>query len=120
MRWWPMMRRLQSIASKLRDLLPVVRGHVYHPDFLGSFSLKSVVPALIPDLDHEELEVSKGHTVGALLQRLLFLGEPQDPAQREALRRSLLDQSATDTLALVRLKDLLYELAAAKPGDALP
>jgi hypothetical protein len=112
--------RLQSIASKLRDLLPVVRGHVYHPDFLGSFSLKSVVPALIPDLDHQALEVSEGHTASALLHRLLFLGEPQDPAQREALRRSLLDYCAMDTLALVRLKELLDGLAAAKPGDALP
>jgi hypothetical protein len=108
-----------AMASKLRDLLPVVRDHVYHPDFLGSFNLKSVVPALIPDLDHDEpLDVSKGHTASALLYRLLFLGEPQDPAQREAMRRSLLDYCAMDTLALVRLKDLLDVLAATKPGDA--
>jgi hypothetical protein len=110
--------RLNATGSKLRDLLPVVRGHVYHPDFLGSFSLESVVPALIPDLNHGELDVSEGHTAGALLHRLLFLGDPQDPAQREALRRSLLDHCAMDTLALVRLKELLDELAAAKPGDA--
>jgi hypothetical protein len=107
-----------AMASKLRDLLPVVRDHVYHPDFLGSFNLKAVVPALIPDLDHEGLDVSKGHTASALLYRLLFLGEPQDLAQREAMRRSLLDYCAMDTLALVRLKDLLDVLAATKPGDA--
>jgi len=27
---------IQAIVSKLRDLLPVVRDHVYHPDFLGA------------------------------------------------------------------------------------
>ncbi len=35
---------LRSIAARLVDLLPVVRQHVYHPEFGGSFSLKSVVP----------------------------------------------------------------------------
>jgi len=110
--------RLNAMASKLRDLLPVVRGHVYHPDFLGSFSLKSVAPALIPELNHQAMDVSMDHTASALLHRLLFLGEPQDPPQREALRRSLLDYCAMETLALVRLKELLDGLAEAKPADA--
>jgi hypothetical protein len=103
--------KIQAITSKLHDLLPVVRDNVYHPDFLGSFSLKAVLPALIPNLGHESLEVSKGQTASALLHRLLFLGEPGEPAQREALRRSLLDYCAMDTLALVRLKERLDELA---------
>jgi len=105
---------IQAITSKLHDLLPVVRDHVYHPDFLGSFSLKAVLPALVPDLSHDSLEVSKGQTASALLHRLLFLGEPQKPAQRKALRKSLLAYCAMDTLALVRLKERLDELAEAK------
>ena len=40
------------------DLLPVVRNHAYHPDFRGSFSLKSVVPALLPHLAYDDLEVA--------------------------------------------------------------
>src|SRR3970282_1895011 len=28
---------LQALAAKLVDLLPIVRNHVYHPDFMGSF-----------------------------------------------------------------------------------
>jgi len=102
---------IQAIASKLHDLFPVVRDHVYHPDFLGSFSLKAVLPALVPDLSHESLEVSKGQTASALLHRLLFLGEPGKLAQSKALRRRLLDDCAMDTLALVRLKERLEELA---------
>ena len=38
---------LLAIAARLADPLPVVRAHVYHPDFHGSFSLKSVLPALV-------------------------------------------------------------------------
>ncbi len=37
---------LSRIRSQLVDLLPIVREHVYHPDFRGSFSLKRVAPAL--------------------------------------------------------------------------
>jgi hypothetical protein len=102
---------IQAIASKLHDLLPVVRDHVYHPDFLGSFSLKAVLPALVPELNHESLEASKGQTASALLHRLLFLGEPGKPAQRKALRRSLLNDCSMGTLALVRLKERLDDLA---------
>jgi predicted RecB family nuclease len=102
---------IQSIMTRLHDLLPIVRDHVYHPDFLGSFSLKTVLPALVPGLSHESLEVSEGETASALLYRLLFLGEPRKPAEREALRRNLLDYCAMDTLALVRLKERLDELA---------
>ncbi|MBZ5590542.1 MAG: DUF2779 domain-containing protein, partial [Acidobacteriia bacterium] len=39
---------LLDIAERLADPLPIVREHVYHPDFHGSFSLKSVLPALVP------------------------------------------------------------------------
>jgi hypothetical protein len=106
---------IQTIVSKLHDLLPVVRDHVYHPDFLGSFGLKSVLPALIPGLGQDSPEASDGETAGALLHRLLFEGEPQDPAEREALRRSLLSYCAMDTLALLRLKGRLDELAEAQP-----
>jgi len=105
---------IQAISSKLFDLLPVVRDHVYHPDFLGSFGLKTVLPALVPDLSHESLEVSEGQTASALLYGLLLLGEPGTPAEREAVRRNLLDYCSMDTLALVRLKERLDELAATK------
>ena len=30
-------QEIMAISSKTLDLLPVVRDHVYHPDFLGSF-----------------------------------------------------------------------------------
>lgn len=106
---------LQTITSKLHDLLPVVRNHVYHPDFLGSFSLKAVLPALVPDLNHDSLEISQGQTASALLYRLLFLGDPAEPGRRKAIRRSLLDYCALDTLALVGLKERLDELA--EPRD---
>jgi hypothetical protein len=101
---------IQAISSKLVDLLPIVRDHVYHPDFQGSFSLKSVLPALVPDLSYKSLKVSDGYAAMVLLHGLLFLGEPTAPKKRETIRRNLMDYCAMDTLALVRLRERLEEL----------
>ena len=51
---------LLDVADRLVDLLPIVRDHVYHPDFGGSFSLKSVAPALVSGLGYEDLEIGEG------------------------------------------------------------
>ena len=51
---------LEKVAGRMVDLLPLVRDHVYHPRFRGSFGLKNVVPALVPGLDYEELEIGEG------------------------------------------------------------
>ena len=53
---------LQEARDKVPDLLPVVRNHVYHPELRGSFSIKTVVPALIPEAGYDDLELSDGET----------------------------------------------------------
>src|SRR2546425_951579 len=35
-----MVKELERIEKRLVDLLPVIRRHVYHPDFGGGFSIK--------------------------------------------------------------------------------
>lgn len=52
---------LGAIVDRLVDLLPIVRNHVYHPDFVGSFSIKKVGPALASAVTYEDLtEISDG------------------------------------------------------------
>ncbi len=63
---------LQRIAARLADPLPVVREHVYHPAFGGSFSLKAVLPALVPGPGYDELEIAEGATASVALERLMF------------------------------------------------
>ena len=53
---------LGSIAERLVDLLPIVRNHVYHPDFGGSFWLKRVLPALVPEPRYDGLAIADGQT----------------------------------------------------------
>jgi predicted RecB family nuclease len=103
---------LEEITTRLVDLHPVVRDHVYHPDFLGSFSLKAVVPALLPGLGYDDLEVADGNSASALLARHLLQPSAFEGGERADLRRDLLAYCERDTLVLVALLHRLQSMAA--------
>lgn len=48
--------RLAKIIDRLYDLHPVVKANYYHPDMLGSWSIKAVMPTINPDMDYAKLE----------------------------------------------------------------
>ncbi|MGD0485476.1 MAG: DUF2779 domain-containing protein [Gemmatimonadales bacterium] len=104
-------RQLEAIAAKLVDLHPVVKRHVTHPGFRGSFSLKSVLPVLVEGLGYETLAVREGEMATNEIARLLFEGEAMGAAERAAVRRALLEYCAMDTLAMVKLLERLRSLA---------
>ena len=92
--------RIKSIQSRLWDLLPVIRNHVYHAAFAGSFSLKSVLPALVPAMSYSGMEVANGQDAGLAFEALT---RTPDQAERERLRKALLQYCPQDTLALHKL-----------------
>lgn len=96
---------IKHIQSRVFDLLPVIRNHVYHPAFAGSYSLKSVLPALVPDLTYEGMDVANGQHAGLAWESLIR--GTGDEAERERLRKALLDYCRQDTLALVKILDKL-------------
>jgi hypothetical protein len=102
---------LRRVKSRVRDLLPVVRDHVYHPAFGGSFSLKSVLPALVPDLGYDDLVIQEGAAAADALEALLFGSETLGDDARRALRTDLLRYCERDTLGLARLHARLRGLA---------
>ena len=95
----------RDIQSRLWDLLPVVRNHVYHPAFGGSFSLKAVLPALVPDMTYEGMEVPNGQAAGLAWEEMITGNSSE--ADRQTKRKALLAYCGQDTLALVRLLDRL-------------
>jgi hypothetical protein len=56
--------RLLALVDRFVDLIQPFRNlGYYHPDFNGSFSIKSVLPAMFPDdpeLDYKQLEIQDG------------------------------------------------------------
>lgn len=109
--WVPhLAKELKKIEAKLIDLLPVVRNHVYHPDFGGSFSIKKVLPALVPGLSYRDLAINEGETASLELMRLMFEGEEMKPRERSQLREALLRYCERDSWAMVKLLDKLKGL----------
>ena len=63
--------RIKQIQARLWDLLPVVRNNVYHPAFAGSYSLKYVLPALVPEMTYDGMEVANGQDAGLAWESLV-------------------------------------------------
>ena len=97
--------RIRSIQGRLWDLLPVVRNHVYHPAFGGSFSLKAVLPALVPDMTYAGMEVPDGHAAGLAWESMIAGAIAE--TERQTKRKAVLDYCGQDTLGLVRLLEAL-------------
>ena len=82
-----------------------MRNHVYHPAFAGSYSLKAVLPALVPEMSYDGMAVANGQDAGLAWESLVRGG--LERCERERTRKALLDYCGKDTLALVRLLDKL-------------
>jgi len=95
---------LLALNERFVDLIVPFRTRgYYHPDFNGSFSLKSVLPAMFPDdveLDYKGLEIKNGSMAMDTFANLHLL---KDKSQREKIREDLLAYCKLDTLAMVRI-----------------
>lgn len=99
--------RLRALRDKIEDLHPLIRDHVYHPGFAGSFSIKAVLPALLPELDYADLEVTGGSEASAELERIL-IHQPDLPGeQRLARLEALRAYCRRDAWGMVALHDWL-------------
>jgi predicted RecB family nuclease len=106
---------LEELEHKLIDLHPIMRDHVYHPDFLGSFSLKHVLTPMVPELTYSDLVIVDGLVASVEIARLLFVANKIAPAERDRVRQDLLDYCERDTWAMVKLLEKLRELAGTHP-----
>jgi hypothetical protein len=100
---------LADLSSRLVDLQPLIRNHVYHPEFRGSFSLKRVLPALVPALSYDEMDISDGQAASLALEALLLGDGPIDLEERTATRQALLAYCKLDTQAMVALWQTLVK-----------
>lgn len=114
---------LQSRIDRLRDLMvPFQKKWCYAPSMDGRYSVKKVLPALVPDMSYETLlrgGVQNGedacNTFEAMLLGLndgLNSGEIDESSAgyMDAARSSLLSYCELDTLAMVRILRALQEI----------
>ncbi|MBN1833827.1 MAG: DUF2779 domain-containing protein [Deltaproteobacteria bacterium] len=98
-------KQLLDILDRLKDLCDIIKRYYYHPEFHGSFSLKSVLPVLVPGMDYQSMEIQEGGE--ASLEYLRMLDPSTSPEEREKIRTALLNYCNQDTLAMVRIRDVL-------------
>ena len=104
---------LRATEARLFDLLAVVRNGYYHPEFRGSFSIKNVLPVLVPGMDYDDLAISQGQAAAVRYGAALASADAED---RRRTFEDLRAYCARDTLALVKLRGALVNLAR-EPGN---
>lgn len=98
-----------GLLERMKDLLIPFRSFsYYHPDQGGSASLKRVLPALLPELSYDELEIGEGGTASSEYMRVTFGDVAEEERQR--VRGALLDYCRLDTLAMVRIVGKLKQV----------
>ena len=97
---------LDDINDRMVDLLVPFRSrYLYHPKMQGSASIKSVLPAFVPELSYDELEIGDGGT--ASLMYLSCIKDSVPAAEKEMIYDNLKTYCCLDTLAEVRLIEVL-------------
>jgi predicted RecB family nuclease len=96
---------LQSLIDRIVDLEQCIKC-VNHPEFCGRTSIKIVLPVLVPDLSYEGLEIADGDT--ALVTFAMMAQRKMDTGEMERKRVALLEYCRMDTLAMVRLHEVLH------------
>lgn len=103
---------LLALVDRFVDLIvPFRERGYYHPNFNGSFSIKSVLPAMFPNND--ELNYKKLGSIqngGDAMDTFANLYLLKDKSQRDEIRKDLLAYCHLDTLAMVRIFEKLKEI----------
>jgi hypothetical protein len=85
-------------------MVPFRRKYFYKPEMNGSYSLKAVLPALVPDLSYSDLEIQEGGSASLAYESLYDDADPESIAKK---RENLLNYCQLDTLSMVRILELL-------------
>src|SRR5512134_184277 len=93
----PRLRKpLAAVSEGVVDLMePFKRRDIYDWQMNGSYSLKTVLPVLVPELSYDALEISDGEMAS---EAYFAMEEISDPAERARLRKALLEYCRQDTL----------------------
>jgi hypothetical protein len=99
--------RFEEMAKRLWDQLEIFKNDYQHYAFGGSNSLKSVLPVLVPELNYKALAVQDGGQAQVVWNRLIVC---EDAAEKAQLQQQLRDYCHLDTLAMVRIHQVLMGL----------
>jgi len=101
---------LEDLNQRIYDLGEIInQGYYLHPGFKGSWSIKNVLPVMVPELSYHDLAINKGDLASITWWKICF-GQ-LSPAEKDQLTRDLLCYCELDTLAMVEIYKRLRALA---------
>jgi hypothetical protein len=99
---------LTNIIGRLKDLMiPFQKKWYYTPAMKGSYSIKYVLPALVPELSYQDLEIKEGGTASSIFTQMVK-GEFQGDIEKTKI--DLLEYCKLDTYAMVKILEKLKEV----------
>jgi hypothetical protein len=98
---------LLDVNNRMFDLMEIIsKGYYLHPDFLGSWSIKNVLPFMAPELSYKRLSINKGDQ--AMIEWYDMVNG--DESKKEEVSKALLQYCGLDSLAMVKIWEKLKEL----------
>jgi len=91
------------------DLMEIFSKHLYvHYDFRGGFSIKDVLPVLVPDLTYKNLNVRDGSMAMNGWKKMMF--EMDTEEEKQQMEHDLLEYCELHTLAMVKILEVLENI----------
>ena len=97
---------LNSISERTIDLEDIFKGGYVDIEFGGSTSIKKVLPAIIPDLSYDNMEVANGTDAMEAFTRMLNISSV---IEKGKLRDKMLNYCKLDTMAMVKIFEKMKE-----------
>lgn len=100
---------INNIINRLKDLMiPFQKRWYYTPAMKGSYSIKYVLPALVPKLSYQDLEIKKGGTASTIFAQM---ASGEFTGNYEKTRKDLLEYCKLDTYAMVKIFEVLTKVS---------
>jgi len=100
--------QLLAIHNNIKDLMtPFQKKDYYIPEMRGSYSIKYVLPALVPEMADAYKKLDGVHNGGEAMQTYAKLAHMENKEEVARLREALLRYCELDTLAMVRVLEKL-------------
>lgn len=99
----------ENLNARMVDLmLPFSNGYYIDAGFMGSASIKNMLPILVPELSYKELDIQVGEAAQrAWMDTILYNKKANE---REKILNDLLKYCKLDTLAMVRIYQFLQKV----------
>jgi len=96
---------IEKLILRIKDLMvPFQKKYYYAPKMKGSYSIKAVLPALVPELSYDELEINEGGLASVAYESLQTESDLMFIAE---IKQQLLEYCKLDTLGMMRILEKL-------------